>query len=106
MGVPGKSLEVRELTFDETWDFCSPFHATEGCSSPRPSRDQLESRQMDKVSCKQVGVHKRWNLRTSGYLLSCSGDTDDGRDSPSLMASLESDAHNVDLTRPASVSGE
>ena len=37
MRVPGNSLEVCELTFDETREFCSSFHATEGRSSPRPS---------------------------------------------------------------------
>ena len=69
MRVPGKSLEVRGLTFDESRDFCSSFYTAEGCSSPRPSCDQLESRQADMgVSCKRVGVKTRRNLRAGGDL--------------------------------------
>jgi hypothetical protein len=104
--VPGKSIEVRELTFGKTRDFCSSFHATEGCSPPRPSSDQLESSEAKGGSCGQVRVDERCDLRTSGNLLPRSGDTDDGRDSPSLMASLEGGTHNVDLTHPASASGK
>ena len=104
MRVPGNSLEVCELTFDETREFCSSFHATEGRSSPRPSGEQLESRQRVRVSCKQPEVDGHYNSRTSGDLLSCSGDANDGRDSPPLMASLESSTHNVDLTPPVSAS--
>jgi len=45
MRVPDKSPEAHELTFDEARDFCSPFHAPEDRSSPRPwpSGNQLES---------------------------------------------------------------
>ena len=99
-----KCLEVCELTSDETRDLGSSFNTTEGGSSPCPSSNQLESTRRTGVCCRQIEVDERSDSRASGDLLSCSGHTDDGRNSPPLMTSLEGSTHNVDLSRPASAS--
>ena len=43
VGIKGKGVKARELTFDETWELGSSLYTAEGGSSPCPPGNQLES---------------------------------------------------------------
>ena len=101
-----KNLEVHGLTFNETRELGSSFDTAESGSSPCPSGNQLESIRRVRINARKVEAKERSNLRPSGNLLPCSGDANNGRNSPSLMASLEGGTHDVNLDRPALASGK
>lgn len=97
MRIAGRNLYARVLTLDEARELGSSFNTTEGGSSPCSPGHQLKSARRVRLSYRQVEVYDGSDIRASGNFLPCSSDSNDCRNSPSLMTSLEGSAHNVDL---------
>ena len=88
------NLQISQLILlDEARDLRAALHTTERRATPCAAGYQLESGS----DVSRPPSSRAVDLRSGGNFLTRSSDTNDGADTPALVASLEGSTHDVDL---------